>query len=230
MEFSYQEYNEYINETYKEFKEEKMSSKEAIARTYNEYDMVAKKSETDKGIVYIELAEILITHLKAMYTFKSYIENVLIELDFNLIKLEKALSQEEYNDLFSRRVHVLQELKKMPLDYYQTVCWYYEELIEEVQKYIINFIEENRNTDTIVTDVLQRFERDCKNTKSEKYIIYTTLAENLCNQGLETVNGIEDLKNELQTFQVYDISNEQLTEDEQEELANRIKNVLTRLK
>ncbi len=207
-----------------------MSNKEAIARTYNEYDMVAKKSETDKGIVYIELAEILITHLKAMYTFKSYIENVLIELDFNLIKLEKALSQEEYNDLFSRRVHVLQELKKMPLDYYQTVCWYYEELIEEVQKYIINFIEENRNTDTIVTDVLQRFERDCKNTKSEKYIIYTTLAENLCNQGLETVNGIEDLKNELQTFQVYDISNEQLTEDEQEELANRIKNVLTRLK
>ncbi|WDV05480.1 MULTISPECIES: Imm3 family immunity protein [Lysinibacillus] len=230
MEFTYQEYNEYINETYKEFKEEKMSNKEAIARTYNEYDMVAKKSETDKGIVYIELAEILITHLKAMYTFKSYIENVLIELDFNLIKLEKALSQEEYNDLFSRRVHVLQELEKMPLDYYQTVCWYYEELIEEVQKYISNFIEENKNTDTIVTDVLQRFERDCKNTKSEKYIIYTTLAENLCNQGLKSVNGIEDIKNELQIFQVYDISNEQLTEDEQEKLANRIKNVLTRLK
>lgn len=230
MEFSYQEYNEYINETYKEFKEEKMSNKEAIARTYNEYDMVAKKSETDKGIVYIELAEILITHLKAGYTFKNYIENVLVELDFNLIKLENALSQEEYSDLFSRRVHVLQELKKIPLDYYQTVCWYYEELIEEVHKYISNFIEENKNTDTIVTDVLQRFERDCKNTKSEKYIIYTTLAENLCNRRLKTVNGIEGVKNELQSFQVSNISNEQLTEDEQEKLANRITNVLTRLK
>lgn len=113
----------------------------------------------------------------------------------------------------------------MPLDYYQTVCWYYEELIEEVQKYISNFIEENKNTETLVTDVLQRFERDCKNTKSEKYIIYTTLAENLCNQGLITVNGIEEIKNELQSFQICDISNEQLTEDEQEKLANRIKKI-----
>lgn len=135
--------------------------------------------------------------LKIPYTLKNYMEQSLVELDFKVIKQENSLTSEQYIDLINRKDYVLQELKKKPLDYYPRVCWYYDELVEEVQKFINIFKLENENTDSIVTTVLQRFERDCKNTKSEKFIVYTTLAENLYNQGLTEVVGIEDVKHVL---------------------------------
>lgn len=52
MAHSYEEYSEYINETYYEYKEEeKMSNKEAIARTFNEYDMSMKKVRQIKQLL-----------------------------------------------------------------------------------------------------------------------------------------------------------------------------------
>jgi hypothetical protein len=229
--FSYEEYKNYIYEDYDELvEEEKMSRREAIARTFYEYDMLAKKSETDKAMVFIVFSEIIITHLKVLFTFKNYIEQAVRELDFIVIKQENKLTLEQFNELFSRQKRVLQELKNMPLDYYSRVCWYYDELIEEVHKFINNFELENKNVDSLVSTVLQRFDRDCRNTKSEKFIVYTTLAENLLNQGLTGVKGFQDVKYELQVFSIKDVSDEQLTKDEQEKLAVRISKVLLKIK
>ncbi|MGN4124585.1 Imm3 family immunity protein [Lysinibacillus sphaericus] len=230
MVFSYKEYEEYIHEDYNELIEEKLSRGEAIARTFNEYDMLAKKSETDKAMFCVVISEISISHEKIPYAFKNYMEQSLNELDFKVIKQENSLTSEQYNDLIYRKDYVLQELKKKPLDYYPRVCWYYDELIEEVQRFFNNLMVENENADSIVTSVLQRFDRDCGNTNSEKFIVYTTLVENLLNQGLTKVNGIEDVKLVLQSFDIEDITDEQLTEDEQEKLAVRIRNVLSKLK
>ncbi|MGY3187345.1 Imm3 family immunity protein [Lysinibacillus sp. TE18511] len=230
MVFSYEEYEEYIHEDYNELIEEKMSRGEAIARTFNEYDMLAKKSETDKALFCTIISEISLSHEKIPYTFKNYMEQSLTELDFKVIKQENSLTLEQYIDLINRKDYVLQELKKKPLDYYPRVCWYYEELIEKVQKFINSFLIENESTDTIVTGVLQRFERDCRNTNSEKFSVYTTIAENLYIQGLTGVDGIEDVKHVLQSFSIDDVFDEQLTEDEQEKLADRINSVLTKLK
>ncbi|WP_234007904.1 hypothetical protein [Lysinibacillus sp. FJAT-14745] len=44
------------------------------------------------------------------------------------------------------------------------------------------------------------------------------------------MKGIEDVKHVLQSFSIEDVTDEQLTEDEQEKLANRIKSVLSNLK
>ncbi|MGA3599148.1 Imm3 family immunity protein [Lysinibacillus agricola] len=229
--FSYEEYKNYIYEDYDELvEEEKMSRGEAIARTFYEYDMLAKKSETDKAMVFVVFSEIIITHQKILFTSKNYIEQALRELDFTVIKQENKLTLEQFNELFSRQKRVLQELKNMPLDYYSRVCWYYDELIDEVHKFINNFELENKNVDSLVSTVLQRFDRDCRNTKSEKFIVYTTLAENLLNQGLTRVNGFQDVKYELQAFSIKDVSDEQLTKDEQEKLAVRISKVLLKIK
>ncbi|MGE7129339.1 Imm3 family immunity protein [Lysinibacillus xylanilyticus] len=168
--------------------------------------------------------------LKILHTFKDYLEKNLTELDFKIIQQENKLTPQQYSDLASRKELVLQKFKKMSLDYFPRACWYYDELVEEVQKFINNFKLENENTDSIVTTVLQRFDRDCENTQSEKFIVYTTLAENLYNQGLTGVDGIEDVKHVLQSFSIKDVSDEQLTEDEQEKLADRIKSVLSNLK
>ncbi|MBG9753840.1 Imm3 family immunity protein [Lysinibacillus sp. RSDA_15] len=230
MGFSYEEYKEYIYEDYDELIEEKMSKREAMARTFYEYDMLAKESETDKAMVFVIFSEIAITHTKVLSTFKDYLEQMLTELNFNKIKQEGYLKLEQYEELFSRKEYALQKLNQMPIDYYPRVCWYYNELDEEVRKFINNYVEKNENTDSIVTNVLQQFNRDCKNTNSEKFIIYTTLAESLYNQGLTDVIGVRDIKDVLQSFIIEDVSKEQLTKDEQENLAERIKNILNKLK
>ncbi|QPA57442.1 hypothetical protein J1907_14975 [Lysinibacillus sphaericus] len=121
MVYSYEEYEEYILEDYNDLIEEKMSKGEAIARTLNEYDMLAKRSETDKAMFCIIILEIIITHEKVSYSYMNYIEQL--------------------NRLIYRKAFVLQELKKRPLTYYQRVCWYYNELNEEVRKFIDNYIK-----------------------------------------------------------------------------------------
>lgn len=134
MGFSYEEYKEYIYEDYDELIEEKMSKREAMARTFYEYDMLAKESETDKAMVFVIFSEIAITHTKVLSTFKDYLEQMLTELNFNKIKQEGYLKLEQYEELFSRKEYALQKLNQMPIDYYPRVCWYYNELDEEVRK------------------------------------------------------------------------------------------------
>ncbi len=229
MVYSYEEYEEYILEDYNDLIEEKMSKGEAIARTLNEYDMLAKKSETDKAMFCIIISEIIITHEKVSYSFMNYIEQLINELDFKVIKQENSLTIEQLNRLIYRKAFVLQELKKRPLTYYQRVCWYYNELNEEVRKFIDNYIKKSENVESIISSVLQRFNRDCKNTNSEKFIIYTTLAETLYNFELTNVLDINEIKHELEKFSAEDITDEQLTEEEQDELSERINLILTRL-
>ena len=229
MVYSYEEYEEYILEDYNDLIEEKMSKGEAIARTLNEYDMLAKKSETDKAMFCIIISEIIITHEKVLYSFMNYIEQLINELDFNVIKQENSLTIEQLNRLIYRKDFVLQELKKRPLTYYQRVCWYYNELNEVVRKFIDNYIKKSENVESIISGVLQRFNRDCKNTNSEKFIIYTTLAETLYNLELTNVQDINEIKHELKKFSTEDITDEQLTEEEQDELSERINLILTKL-
>ncbi|WP_255350029.1 Imm3 family immunity protein [Lysinibacillus sp. FJAT-14745] len=139
--------------------------REALARNFYDYDMLAKKSETDKAIIFVIFSEIAVSHVKILHSFKDYLEKNLTELDFKIIQQENKLTPQQYSDLASRKERVLQKLINMSLDYFPRACWYYDELVEGVQKFINNFKLENENTDSIVTTVLQRFDRDCENTK-----------------------------------------------------------------
>ncbi|WP_251035741.1 Imm3 family immunity protein [Paenibacillus sp. ISL-20] len=170
MAHSYEEYSKNINETYNEYKEdEKMSNKEAIARTFNEYDMSMKKSEADKAIISITIAEILVSHLRILNTFKVYMMETLSQLDFKLIEQEKKLTREQCIDLLFRKEQALKQLEQKPSEYYPRVCWYYEELTDKVNKFFNNQMNSGDvNEEEIVASLFQRFERDCKNTLSEK--------------------------------------------------------------
>ncbi|AOK91347.1 MULTISPECIES: Imm3 family immunity protein [Paenibacillus] len=230
MVYGYEEYLEYINETYEEFKDdEKMSKKEAIARTFNEYDMLAKESETDKAIIYVALTEILVSHSRILHTFKEHMIKILSELDFNLIEQEQKLTIVQYNDLRSRKEKVLPELENKKPDYYPRVCWYYSELTDEVNEFFNQINIENVTADEIFISAFQRFERDCKNTLSEKIIVYTTLAENLLTHKLAQTDALQKIRQELQQFNIKNIFQEQLLEEEQMDLEKRIKNVLNQI-
>ncbi|WCH46217.1 Imm3 family immunity protein [Lysinibacillus sp. OF-1] len=91
-------YEEYILGDYNDLLGEKMSKEEAIARILNEYDMLAKKSETDKAMACIIISEITLTHEKISYSFMNYIEQSLKELDFKAIKQENSLTFEQLNN------------------------------------------------------------------------------------------------------------------------------------
>ncbi|MGE7912685.1 Imm3 family immunity protein [Lysinibacillus xylanilyticus] len=134
MVFSYDEYEEDIYENYNELiEEEKISRREALARNFYDYDMLAKKSETDKAIIFVIFSEIAVSHVKILHSFKDYLEKNLTELDYKIIQQENKLTPQQYSDLASRKELVLQKFKKMSLDYFPRVCWYYDELVEEVQ-------------------------------------------------------------------------------------------------
>lgn len=60
----------------------------------------------------IIISEIIITHEKVLYSFMNYIEQLINELDFNVIKQENSLTIEQLNRLIYRKDFVLQELKK----------------------------------------------------------------------------------------------------------------------
>ncbi|WP_138756560.1 Imm3 family immunity protein [Paenibacillus sinopodophylli] len=227
MVYSCDEYSEYIYETYNEYvNDEKVSRKEAVARTFNEYDMLMKKSESDKLIISVIIAEILASHSKASNTFKTYMVETISNINNMLIKQEHELTQEQYNDFFSRKKQVLIQLEAMPSDYYPRVCWCYEELTDEVNTYFgeINF--KDRDEKEVVDEVVKRFERDCKNTISEKIVVYTTLAENLLRHNLtQQIKGTSFI-DELKGFTLDSIQDEQLSDVEKEKLAQRIQVVL----
>ncbi|MGO4952209.1 Imm3 family immunity protein [Paenibacillus sp. LX16] len=230
MAWSYDELIDSILENYQDYKnEEMMSSKEAIARTFYDFEGLMNRSETDKALINVVYGEILLTLPRVLYTVKNNLSKRLSELDFNLIEQEQKLSSEQYRDLFNRKNFVLQELENKILDYYPRVCWYYDELTNEVNVFFKQVNEENALADEIISSVFQRFERDCKNTLSEKLIVYTTLAENLLNQGLSKIDGLQLIKQELQQFNIADIFEEQLLEKEKLELDKRIKNVLSQV-
>ncbi|MGG4213849.1 Imm3 family immunity protein [Paenibacillus sp. FSL L8-0638] len=227
MAWSYDELIDSILENYQDYKnEEMMSSKEAIARTFYDFEGLMNRSETDKALINVVYGEILLTLPRVLYTVKNNLSKRLSELDFNLIEQEQKLTFEQYSDLFNRKNFVLHELENKILDYYPRVCWYYDELTNEVNVFFKQVNEENVLADEVISSVFQRFERDCKNTLSEKIIVYTTLAENILDQGLSKIDGLQLIKQELQQFNISDIFEEQLLEKERLELEKRIKNVL----
>ncbi|MFF2089257.1 Imm3 family immunity protein [Paenibacillus sp. NPDC058174] len=227
MALSYDEYQEYINETFDEFKnDEKMSGKEAIARTFNEYDMLMNKSETDKLVISVIISEIIVTLPKVLITFRDYILNILSTLNFESAQHEGRLTSEQYNSLVSRHKTVIDLLRTIPLDYYPRVCWYYEELTVEVSTFIKQLIQENIDYHQIIPLVFKRFEKDLKNTLSEKIIIFTTIIENLVNLNYFSNDEMIVIKHELQDFNIAKIGDEQLSDWEIHDLDSRVKNAL----
>lgn len=226
MAWSYSEHLQYIQETYQEFKEENMSNKEALARTFSEYETAMNVSETKKAIICTVCLEIAITHSKILNTFKNYLIDKIKVLNIDSIKQD--LTQVEFEDLMYRRNFVLQEIEKIPLDYYPRVCWHYEELTIEVQKFSNEMIKVSNGTKEIIASVYERFDRACKNTTGEKSIVLTTLAESLMNNESPECEEFNNIKQYLKLLNLDDISHEQLSENEKKQLSDRIKDVLIR--
>ena len=106
--------------------------------------------------------------------------------------------------------------------------WYYDEMNNEVNRYYSSISSDSETKDAIAKVVLDRFKRDCRNTKSEKIVVYTTLAERLLNDSLTESIEYQNIKNTLKEFNVDEVG-EQLSNDEKQKLQLRIRRVLNHL-
>ncbi|MET3210174.1 UNVERIFIED_CONTAM: hypothetical protein ABIC26_003122 [Paenibacillus sp. PvR008] len=224
MKKSYEDYIAEIYECYEDYKiEDKFSTVEAIARTLYDFDGLMSRSETEKAVILIIYGQLVVSEQSRVLDItRDSLIGKLNRIDFLLIKQEQKLTSEQYNDLQSKYNSVLKNINKMPIDNCRMARWFYEELTEEVDQYFINIRSDNMNAEKITIDILSRFKRDCKNTLSERMIVYTTLGEILLTNDFIIP---DEIVAEIKSFDVNE-TKDQLLQVEKDRLIKRIKIIL----
>ncbi|WP_311519280.1 Imm3 family immunity protein [Paenibacillus albidus] len=106
---------------------------------------------------------------------KERIVEALNSLDLNKLQIETT--PDEYKDILERRDMVLDEIDNISVDYSPYTRWYYHEMEKEVKYFFGIIVNEAKNKNEMIEKVLERFERECKNTLSENIVVKTTLVE-----------------------------------------------------
>ena len=224
MKKSYQDYIAEFHECYEDYKnEDKLSTVEAIARTMYDFEGLMSRSETEKAIILTTYGQLIVSEqLRVLVNTRDNLLNKLNQIDFLVIKQEQKLTTEQYDDLKSKYYAVIDNITRMPIDNCRIARWYYEELVDKVNQFFLRIKRNNMNVEEIKNSVLSRFERDCRNTISEKMIVYTTLGEILITQNHLIP---DDIISEIRSFAVED-TKDQLLPVEKEHLIDLINKVL----
>ncbi|WP_145045390.1 Imm3 family immunity protein [Paenibacillus xylanexedens] len=221
MSWNYSELIESFVEEYEEYKLEYQSPNEAVARAFEEHYSEKNSDDMEKAVLMVISAEFKV---KQPRIYKNTKENYIKDLeliDFQKLKdfIQKGqLNEKEYEELYLRRNKVLQELEKMTVDLCPKARWFYDEIVDIVNRYF----SEKENENNIIEIILKNFEREFRYKACAKKIVYTTIAENLIRID-ETIPPY--IISELEDRYV-DNSQYELTEKEERELLRRIDEVL----
>ncbi|MFF2484376.1 Imm3 family immunity protein [Paenibacillus sp. NPDC058071] len=213
-------------ERYFDFKSEGMSNAEALVCTSEAYFGVQKRGEMEKAVVVIAEGRIYLTHSKIFINSKEKIVNLLKDLDLEKLQLETT--SDEYQDILERRDMVLDGIESIPVDRSPYARWYYNEMEKEVKNYFMEIIVNTNDASGIIEKIEERFDRECRSTRSENIVVKTTLAELLIRHSIKPENEFLSLKIELERFDMSEIG-QQLTESEKFDLSIRIKEVLSKM-
>ncbi|GBK65656.1 MAG: Imm3 family immunity protein [Paenibacillus macerans] len=224
MKILYEDYITEINECYDDYKnEDKLSTVEAIARTLYDFEGLMYRSETEKAIILIFYGQLIVSEQsRVLVNTRDNLLEKLNSIDFMTIKQEQKLTVEQYDELQSKFNDVIEKINRMPLDTCRLARWYYEELVEEVNRYFLDIKRNDMNVEQIIRDIFSRFNRDCNNTLSEKMIVYTTLGELLISHFFIIP---EEILAEIKSFNIND-TKDQLLQVEKKQLTERINKIL----
>ncbi|WP_415841661.1 Imm3 family immunity protein, partial [Paenibacillus macerans] len=209
MKILYEDYITEINECYDDYKnEDKLSTVEAIARTLYDFEGLMYRSETEKAIILIFYGQLIVSEQsRVLVNTRDNLLEKLNSIDFMTIKQEQKLTVEQYDELQSKFNDVIEKINRMPLDTCRLARWYYEELVEEVNRYFLDIKRNDMNVEQIIRDIFSRFNRDCNNTLSEKMIVYTTLGELLISHFFIIP---EEILAEIKSFNINDTKDQLL--------------------
>lgn len=140
MKILYEDYITEINECYDDYKnEDKLSTVEAIARTLYDFEGLMYRSETEKAIILIFYGQLIVSEQsRVLVNTRDNLLEKLNSIDFMTIKQEQKLTVEQYDELQSKFNDVIEKINRMPLDTCRLARWYYEELVEEVNRYFLD--------------------------------------------------------------------------------------------
>ncbi|MGG4147571.1 Imm3 family immunity protein [Paenibacillus algorifonticola] len=223
---SYREILDSFDESFQEYKCRNMSNLEALAKTFEDFEIMMNKGDLEKATILIRYGELVLMQPYVFHKSKDYIVNFLEEVD--CVSLQQELSDVEYQEFVMRKKEVLYNLNNKPLTNNARAMWYYDEMIDEVNCYYNTINLKDKTADEIARDVLERFKRACRNTKSEKIGVYTTLAERLLEDDLTDSIELKHIRDMLKEFNINEVG-EQLSNHEKQKLHLRIEWVLKRL-
>lgn len=215
-----------FDETFQEYKYRNMSNLEALAKTFEDFELIMNSGDLEKTTVLVRYSELVLKQPYVFHKSKDIIIKLLDEVDYEILR--HILSECEYEELITRKKEVLYNLSQKQLTNNARAMWYYDEMIDEVNNYYNSITSKVKTPDQIAKEVLERFKRDCRNTKSEKIGVYTTLAERLLEDGLTETVELKHIEMTLKEFNVDDVG-EQLSKNEKQKLQFRIERVLKRL-
>ncbi|MCL2323708.1 MAG: Imm3 family immunity protein [Oscillospiraceae bacterium] len=226
-------YTEIIDDFYDGFdfwkNEMKMSKCESLAIVIDESQRIINKGIFQRTCIYLAYGEIAITLEKISINAKRSIIKNLTEI--NLEDVKKELTQEEFEDFENRRRKILEKIDAIEVKNIARVCWYYNEFNEAINEFLNVELKKQQTIEKLVELTLSRFKRDCKNTNSEKSIVYITLIEHILEEyGLKVDKTvISGLVQFIKEFKVENIYNEQLNENEIQILLSRVNRLKEKL-
>lgn len=223
MDWEFDELFEAIQEGYQEYKAEQMSNSEAFARTAGDFETVKNVGVFEKAIVTVALGELLLRQSKVFSVSKSHILDSVESIDND--ELKKQFTSEQYAVWEGRKQNLLQKLEEKPVHHYARAFWFYDEMTEEVSKYFDEIRRIDQSADDLIFEVLQRFERDCQHSLSEKIVVLTTLAEKILQHNSFESNALHTIGQQLRAFTLRDVE-EELSEEERGHLGKRIERIL----
>jgi len=221
-------YEELIESFMEEYEENKnvyhQSHYEAVAQTFNEHYSEKQSDDMEKAILWVIGAELRIQQPRVYIKAKEkYIQSLEL-IDFQKVKeyiKTGQLTEQELEELRSRRDKVLKEIEKVPVDLCPSARWFYEEINE-----VVNYFFENSNRPEETTEqIIDFFEREFINKLCAKKIVYVAIAENLV---LQKKPIPDHIKSDIQN-RCFDNSNFELSEQESLDLSQRIDRLLEKL-
>lgn len=182
--------------------------------------------DVKKCAVYVNLGYLALTMRRIYIGTKNIIKSKLMELDMQFIK--ENVSVEEYEEITKSIAEILSNIDNIEISNFSArSCWEYEEINEEVEKFLATLnLGENTISETVAL-TLKRFEISCRFSRSEEICVYLALAEKLLQSvNSEELDNYNKLINFIKDFDLKSIKDEQFTVSEKEDLVKRINKII----
>lgn len=223
MESEYKEYKRYTEEDIDECLNEQFLSKcETLAFLMDQYWEI---NEVMTCSEFIPLSYLALSMRRIGEGTKNALKSKLMNIDMEVLK--QNVSDEDYEEISKSVDEILSKIDNIEISTSNRGCWEYDEINEEVEKYL-NTLHLDKNTIVETIQVtLKRFERACYDTRSEEICVYLTLAERLLkyvdDNEIDDYNKLIDF---IKAFELKAIEDEQCTNSEKKDLTRRINKIL----
>ncbi|MEO3943968.1 Imm3 family immunity protein [Gorillibacterium sp. CAU 1737] len=215
----YAELFESFHETYLGYKEKRMSSSESLERTMDDFELRMNRGGLEETVLLISYGEHALKQPYIFHKSKEYLVEQIRKMAFN--QVEMHITPDQHRDLLKRKNDVLAEIEKKPVHFFPRTVWYYEELKDEVNRYLEVIFRSEMTADELTENVLHRFGRECRRSVGEKMAVYITLARRFVEKEATNTEPFLQIEREINLFNIEDVGDQFNNEEKQKLILDR---------